>query len=177
MRLEGRQVIETPLAQAWERIVDPRVLRACTPGLEKLEARDADHYDALLEVRMPALTGRFEGTLEYLERVPPERLRLRLSGKGPVGFVDAEVSLSLAQVDEGTCVQYVAEVQIGGQVARLGQRMISGVTREMAGQFFSAFERWRPEAPEQKVSDATGRSFLQLIWGTLLRLLGLRRDD
>jgi hypothetical protein len=177
VRLEGRQVIETPLAQAWERIVDPRVLRACTPGLEKLEARDADHYDALLEVRMPALTGRFEGTLEYLERVPPERVRLRLSGKGAVGFVDGDVTLSLSQVDEGTCVQYVADVQIGGQVARLGQRMISGVTREMAGQFFSAFERWRPEAPDQKVSEPPGRSFLQLVWRTLLRLLGLRRDD
>jgi len=177
VRLEGRQLIETPLAQAWERIVDPRVLRACTPGLEKLEARDADHYDALLEVRMPALTGRFEGTLEYLERVPPQRLRLRLSGKGSVGFVDGEVTLSLSEVDEGTSVQYVADVQIGGQVARLGQRMISGVTREMAGQFFSALERWRPEAPEQRAAEPTGRSFLQLIWRTLLRLLGLRRDD
>ena len=176
MRLEGRQVIETPLAQAWERIVDPRVLRACTPGLEKLEARDADHYDALLEVRMPALTGRFEGTLEYLERVPPERVRLRLSGKGAVGFVDGDVTLSLSQVDEGTCVQYVADVQIGGQVARLGQRMISGVTREMAGQFFSALERWRPEAPEEKVAAPPARSFFQLLWRTILRLLGLRRD-
>jgi len=177
VKLEGRQLIETPLAQAWERIVDPRVLRACTPGLEKLEARDADHYDALLEVRMPALTGRFEGTLEFLERVPPERLKLRLTGKGPVGFVDGEVVLSLAQVDEGTSISYVADVQIGGQVARLGQRMISGVTREMAGQFFSAFERWRPEAPEQKVAAPPVSSFFQLLWRTFLRLLGLRRDD
>lgn len=176
MKLEGRQVIETPLAQAWERIIDPRVLRACTPGLEKLEARDPDHYDALLEVRLPALTGRFEGTIEYLERVPPERLRLRLSGKGPVGFVDGEVTLSLAEVDEGTSLQYVADVQIGGQIARLGQRMISGVTREMAGQFFSSFDRWRPEAPEVKVAEPTGRSLFQLLWRTLLRLLGLRRD-
>ena len=177
MRLDGRQVIDTPIAQAWERIVDPRVLRACTPGLEKLEARDADHYDALLEVRMPAITGRFEGALEFLERVPPQRLKLRLAGKGAIGFVDGEVTLSLSEVDEGTSIQYVADVQVGGQVARLGQRMISGVTREMAGQFFSAFERWRPEAPEEKVAETTGRSVFQLLWRTILRLLGLRRDD
>jgi hypothetical protein len=177
VKLEGRQVIDTSLAQAWQRIVDPRVLRACTPGLEKLEARDADHYDALLEVRMPAITGRFEGTLEFLERVPPERLKLRLAGKGAVGFVDGEVTLTLAPVDEGTSIAYSADVQIGGQVARLGQRMISGVTREMAGQFFSALERWRPEAPEEKVAAPPARSFFQLLWFTLLRLLGLRRDD
>ena len=177
MKLEGRQVIDTPLAQAWERIVDPRVLRACTPGLEKLEARDPDHYDALLEVRLPAITGRFEGSLEVLERVPPNRVKLRLAGKGAVGFVDGEVTLSLSEVDEGTSAQYAADVQIGGQIARLGQRMISGVTREMAGQFFSAFERWRPEAPEEKLAAPPARSFLQLLWRTLLRLLGLRRDD
>ncbi len=177
MKLDGRQLIEVPLATAWERINDPRVLAACVPGLEKLEARDPDHYDALLEVRLPALTGRFEGTIEYLERVPNERLRLRLTGKGPVGFVDGEVTLALSEVDEGTSAQYAADVQIGGQIARLGQRMISGVTREMAGQFFSAFERWRPEAPEEKIAAPPARSFLQLLWRTLLRLLGLRRDD
>jgi carbon monoxide dehydrogenase subunit G len=176
MKLEGRQVIDTPLAQAWQRIIDPRVLRACTPGLEKLEARDPDHYEALLEVRVPAVTGRFEGTLEFLERVPPERVKLRLAGKGAVGFVDGEVTLSLSAVDEGTSVSYVADVQVGGQIARLGQRMISGVTREMAGQFFTAFERWKPEAPEEKVAAPPARSFFQLVWRTLLRLLGLRRD-
>ncbi len=176
MRLEGRQIVDLPLATVWERLNDPRVLRACTPGLEKLEARDPDHYEALLEVKLPAITGRFEGTLEYLERTPPGRVRLRLQGKGAVGFVDGEVTLELASVDEGTSVAYVAEVQIGGQISRLGQRMLAGVTREMAGQFFSAFERWRPEAPEQSVAPSPGRSFLQLFWRSVLRILGLRRD-
>ena len=113
---------------------------------------------------------------EFLERVPPERVKLRLAGKGAVGFVDGEVTLSLSAVDEGTSVSYVADVQVGGQIARLGQRMISGVTREMAGQFFAAFERWKPEAPEEKVAAPPARSFFQLVWRTLLRLLGLRRD-
>jgi carbon monoxide dehydrogenase subunit G len=176
VRLEGRQIVDVPIQAAFERLNDPRVLRACTPGLEKLDARDPDHFDAVLEVKLPAISGRFEGTLEVLERRPPERVKLRLQGKGAVGFVDGEVTLDLASVDEGTSVQYTADVQIGGQVARLGQRMLSGVTREMAGQFFAAFERWRPEAPDAVVAPSPGRSFLQLIWRSLLRLLGLRRD-
>jgi carbon monoxide dehydrogenase subunit G len=176
VRLEGKQIVDLPIATVWERLNDPRVLRACTPGLEKLDARDADHYEAVLEVKLPAITGRFEGTLEYLERTPPGRVRLRLQGKGAVGFVDGEVTLELSSLDEGTNVGYVAEVQIGGQISRLGQRMLSGVTREMAGQFFSAFERWRPEAPEQSVAAPPVRSALQLFWRSLLRILGLRRD-
>jgi len=176
VRLDGRQVVAITPAVVWQRLNDPRVLKACTPGLDKLDARDPDHFDAVLEVKLPAVSGRFEGTLEYLERQPPERVRLRVQGKGPVGFVDGEVTLELAAADEGTSVHYVADVQVGGQVARLGQRMLSGVTREMAGQFFGAFEQWRPEAPEQSVAPAPGRSFLQLVWRVLLRLVGLRRD-
>jgi carbon monoxide dehydrogenase subunit G len=179
VKLEGRQIVDVPLEKAWTRLNDPRVLKACTPGLERLDARegDANHFDAVLEVRLPAITGRFEGTIDYLERVPPERVKLRLQGKGPVGFVDGEVVLSLARVDEGTSVAYAADVQIGGQVARLGQRMISGVTREMAGQFFTAFERWREEAPEEKVAAPPAKSFFQLVWRLILRMLGLRKDE
>jgi carbon monoxide dehydrogenase subunit G len=179
VKLEGRQIVDVPLEKAWQRINDPRVLKACTPGLDQLEPRgdDPNHYDAVLEVRLPAITGRFEGTIDYLERVPPERMKLRLQGKGAVGFVDGEVTLTLARVDEGTSMAYSADVQVGGQVARLGQRMISGVTREMAGQFFTAFERWREEAPEQKVAAPPAKSFFQLVWRLILRMLGLRRDD
>jgi len=176
LRLEGKQKVGLPQAAAYQRLQDPHVLRACTPGLEKLEPRDADHYDAVLEVKLPAISGRFEGTLDFLERRPASLLRLRLAGKGSVGFVDGEVALELSPVDDGTSVAYVADVQVGGQVARLGQRMLSGVTREMAGQFFAAFERYRPEAPDAPIAPSQGRSLVQLVWRSLLRILGLRRD-
>ena len=117
------------------------------------------------------------GERKQPEKTPPEKLKLRLQGKGPVGFVDGEVTLSLARVDEGTSMAYSADVQVGGQIARLGQRMISGVTREMAGQFFTAFERWREEAPEEKVAAPPAQSFFQLVWRLFLRLVGLRKDD
>jgi len=176
MRLEGMEVVELSLQDTYDRLNDPRALRACTPGLDRLDPKDADHYDAVLDVKLPAITGRFEGTLEYLERQPPNRIKLRLQGKGPVGFVDGEVALDLSTVPEGTAIHYGADVQIGGQIARLGQRMLSGVTREMAGQFFRLFEDWRPEAPDEKLAPSPARSFFQLLWRSLLRMLGLRRD-
>ena len=144
MKLEGSEVVEILLADAWKRINDPAVLKACTPGLESLRAREDGGYDAVLELKLPAITGRFTGSVEYLERSEPERLRMRVRGKGGPGFVDAEATLDLAETDEGTRIHYVADVQVGGQLARLGQRMIAGVTREMASQFFTAFESWRP---------------------------------
>ena len=174
MRVEGREQVPLAIDEAWRRINDPETLRACTPGLERLEETSADHYEALLEVRVPAITGRFTGTLEFLERREPELLRLRMKGKGPPGFVDGEVTLHLSPRDGGTEVHYEANVQVGGQVARLGQRMISGVTQEMAGQFFEAFAKAGDDAPPTQRPNAM-RSFLVLVWRTLLNLLGLSR--
>lgn len=174
MKLEGRVTVATPLQEAWERINDPRVLESCAPGLESLVASGTDSYDAVVELKLPAVNGRFTGTLEFLERRPPEFAHLRVQGKGAPGFVDGDVELRMAETDEGTEFRYTADVHIGGQVGRLGQRMVSGVTRELAGQFFESLERWE-SADAGRAVRASRPRLLRLIWRSLLRFLGLAR--
>jgi carbon monoxide dehydrogenase subunit G len=201
VKLQGTRSLALPLALAWRRLADPAVIQACTPGLERLEETEPDHFEAVLEIKLPAMTGRFTGSIEFLERTPEERLRMRVRGKGPAGFVDGEATLALAAAHSATAhsatadsataegattVSWSADVAVGGQVARLGQRMISGVAKEMAGQFFDALERVGSEAAGATGGAASARApsaalppwraALQLAWRTLLRLLGLRRD-
>ena len=107
-------------------------------------------------------------------------MKLRLRGKGAPGFVNGDVELKLDAPDaETTTVVYAADVQIGGTIARLGQRMLSGVTKEMAGQFFEAFERGQRSpagaAVAQRAAPNPLVAALQLAWRTLLTLLGLSR--
>jgi hypothetical protein len=132
--------------------------------------------------------------VDYLERVEPERIRLKLQGKGGPGFVNGDATLTLAPSAKGTEFHYDADVQVGGQIARLGQRMIAGVAKEMAGQFFETFESWAkaaqavpPAAKTSASSNTTGQAppvlappspiaaFFQLAWRTLLNLLGLSK--
>jgi hypothetical protein len=109
--------------------------------------------------------------------------------------VDGSAELALEAAGQGTRVHWLADVTVGGQVARLGQRMLSGVTREMAAQFFETFERAgvaataapadasaptdpagetrAAAAPEPPSPLAAG---LRLLWRLLLRALRLRRD-
>lgn len=183
MRVEGREQVPLPLGSVWRGLDDPAVLRACTPGLESLERRGMDHYDAVLALHLPAVSGRFEGSVDVVEREAPHRMKLRLQGKGAPGFVNGEAELQLSQEGDGTLVRYVADVQVGGQVARLGQRMISGVTKEMAGQFFETFAKAAaPDATEGRDVPHVGAkppnaflASLRLLWRTLLNLLGLSR--
>jgi carbon monoxide dehydrogenase subunit G len=172
LKVEGRERVALSIEEAWRRINDPGVIRRSTPGLERLDETAPDHYEAVLEVSLPTLTGRFTGTVDFLERRELELLRIRLKGKGSPGFVEGDATLRLSAVDAETDVHYEADVQVGGQIARLGQRMISGVTKEMAGQFFEALARGDDgsvEAPNPL------RAFLVLAWRTLLNLLGLSK--
>jgi hypothetical protein len=190
VKIEGEERVAIPLARAFEALGDPAVLRACTPGLVRLEETAPGHFEATLEVKLPAVSGRFEGTVDIVEREAPSRMKLRLKGKGAPGFVDGSAELFLREAEGATAVRYAADLSIGGQVARLGQRMISGVAKELAGQFFEAFDgvggALAAAGPAASASGAETpaalpapasplRAGLQLLWRLLLRALGLSK--
>jgi len=196
MRIEGEERVALTVARAFEALLDPAVLRACTPGLVRLDETQPGHFEATLELKLPAVSGRFEGTVDVVERDAPSRAKLRLKGKGAPGFVDGTAELALAEAEGGgSRVRYVADVTVGGNVARLGQRMLSGVAKEMAGQFFDAFGKataaWEasgaaadaaipgmaPSAAPSALPEAPNPVFaaLQLAWRLLLRALGLSK--
>jgi carbon monoxide dehydrogenase subunit G len=176
VKLDGKATLPGSREDTWRRLVDPAVIRHCTPGLERLEETRPGHFEALLEVKLPAVTGRFSGTIDFAEQVPPERLRLRLQGKGSPGHVDGEASFALGSAADpaSTEVIWSADVQVGGQVARLGQRLLSGVAKEMAGQFFQSLEALARTAPGTAPPPRVPpwRAFVSLLWRTLRGLLG-----
>jgi hypothetical protein len=186
VRIEGRASVALPRARVFDGLLDAALLRACTPGATRLEETAPGHFEATVDLKLPAITGRFEGTADVVEREAPSRVRLRVRGKGAPGFVDGEAAIVLAESDGRTAVEYVADVTVGGQVARLGQRMISGVVKEMAAQFFEALEKAgapaaqagggaAPAAPPA-ASPSAVLAGIRLLWRLLLRALGLRRD-
>ena len=172
MKIEGSARVRTPPDQAWRRIVDPETVRRCTPGLELLTETSPDHFEAVLELKLPAIRGRFEGAVDFLERSEPELLRMKLEGRGAPGFVSGEVTLALAPADGGTEFRYHADLQVGGQIARFGQRMVSGVAKDMAGQFFAAFERLDELPAGVSAAPSPLAAFFGLLWRTILRALG-----
>lgn len=171
MKIDGSERVATAPALAWQRINDPDVVRRCAPGLVRLEETRPDHFEARIELELPAVSGGFDGSIDFVERTPPEALRLRVSAKGAPGFVSGDVTLRLCERDGGTEFRYEADVQVGGRVARLGQRMISGVAKDMAAQFFRAFERIDEVPAGESAAPGPLAAFLGLVWRALLRLI------
>jgi len=137
MKLEGSYDIPVPRDRVWAAFLDPEQLRQAIPGCEKLEAAGNDEYKATMKVGVAAVKGTFEGKVKLSDMKPPDSYKLAVEGSGGPGFIRAETVITLSEIDGGTRVSYSADAQVGGLIAGVGQRMIGGVSKMMADQFFN----------------------------------------
>lgn len=142
MKISGANVIDQPVAKVWEALLDPRVLVATIPGCERLEAREPapgnDHeYAMTVTAGVAAIKGTYNGSCALSHLHEHESLVMRLSGAGAPGTIDATVTVAFSEPVPGqTQVAYDADAIVGGMVGGVGQRMLSSVSKRMAGEFF-----------------------------------------
>lgn len=137
MKLEGSHDIPVPRERVWAAFLDPEVLRQAIPGCEKLDAVGEGEYKATMKIGVAAVKGTFEGKVRLFDLEAPESYRMAVEGSGGPGFIRGETQIALAESDGGTRVTYTADVQVGGLIAGVGQRMLGGVSKMMADQFFN----------------------------------------
>jgi len=137
MKIEGSADIPAPREKVWAAFLDPDVLAQALPGCEKLEAIGPNEYKATMKVGVAAIKGTFEGKVKLSDLEPPNRYRMAVEGSGGPGFVRGDAGMQMSDVDGGTKVSYDADVQVGGLIASVGQRMLGGVTKMMLDQLFT----------------------------------------
>ena len=137
MKIEGAADIPAPRDKVWAAFLDPKILAQALPGCEKLEAIGPNEYKATMKIGVAAIKGTFEGKVKLSDLEPPNRYRMAVEGSGGPGFVRGAAGMQLSDVDGGTKVSYDADVQVGGLIASVGQRMLGGVTKMMLDQFFT----------------------------------------
>jgi hypothetical protein len=136
MKIEGTTDIPAPRERVWAAFLDPATLSQAIPGCDKLEEVGPGEFKAVMKVGVGAIKGTFEGKVRLLDQEPPRKYRMAVEGKGGPGFVRGEAVMELSDTEGGTRVAYDADVQVGGLIASVGQRMLGGVSRMMLDQFF-----------------------------------------
>jgi carbon monoxide dehydrogenase subunit G len=137
MKLEGAYEVPAPRQKVYEAFLDPKQLKKAIPGCEKLEAIGPDEYKATMKVGVGGVKGTFEGKVRLSDKQPPESYKMAVEGSGGPGFIRGEALISLTETGEGTRVAYSADLQVGGLIASVGQRMLGGVAKMMADKFFT----------------------------------------
>ena len=137
MKIEGSYDIPAPRQKVWAALLDPAQLATAMVGCERLESIGEGEYRATLKIGVGVVKGTFEGKVRLSGLEPPTRYRMAVEGSGGPGFVRGEAAMELAEVEGGTRVTYSADVQVGGLIASVGQRMLGGVAKMTLDQFFS----------------------------------------
>lgn len=140
MKLEGTHQLHASRERVYQSLIDPDVLKRCIPGCEQLEKSGEDIYTATIRAGVGSIKGLFKGNVKLEDMRPPEHYRIVVDGKGAPGFMKGSGDLDLEQQGETTVIKYRGEIQVGGTIASVGQRMIQGTAKLMVSQFFSALE-------------------------------------
>ncbi|QIM21578.1 carbon monoxide dehydrogenase subunit G [Phycicoccus sp. HDW14] len=141
MKITGTSTLDAAPDAVWRAILDPAVLARCIPGCEALTTVGEDRYAMTVTAGVAAIKGTYTGEVALTDMEKPSALRLKANGAGGPGTIDADVRVHLTPSGAGgTDLAYEADATVGGTIGGVGQRMLAGVTRKMAGQFFSALD-------------------------------------
>jgi hypothetical protein len=141
MKVSGEAVLHAPLEKVWTALNDPAILVRTIPGCERLETTGPDTYRMVVTAGVASIKGTYTGQVALTDRQQPNSFLMIASGAGGPGTVSTEVRVSLAELGDGsTRLSYDADAVVGGAVAGVGQRMLVGVAKKMAGQFFQSVD-------------------------------------
>jgi len=193
VNLDGSAVLAAAPEQVWAVITDPAVLARTIPGCESLQQVGENSYTMAVSAGVGAVRGRYAGEVRLSDLSVPKSYVMHASGSGGPGSVRATVQIDLAPYGAGTELTYSADAVVGGPVAGVGQRMITGVAKRMAEQFFSAVDKelsepnvvaavtpavrnsWIPAESRPLLVGAAGGGALTLLGVWIGYLLGRRR--
>jgi carbon monoxide dehydrogenase subunit G len=140
MELNATYSFDAPAEQVWTLLMDPDAVGRCLPGSKGLREVGPDRYEVELGVAVAAIAGNFTGTVAVEEKNAPHSYKLAVDGTGRQGFVKAIARISLQPDGNRTQVHVAAQADVGGMIARVGQRLLEGVARATMDKFYGCLK-------------------------------------
>jgi len=140
MELSGDIWIGAPRPKVWEGLNDAEVLVRSIPGCESMEVISPTERAARVMVKVGPVRARFTGHVRMEDIRPGEGCTLHFEGSGgPAGMAKGHSAVDLTDEDGGTRLNYTVQASVGGKLGQVGGRMIDAAAKQMAEQFFTAF--------------------------------------
>lgn len=141
MELTGEQILPLPRERVWAALNDPEILKASVPGCESFERVEDNQFQMVMAATVGPIKARFKGKMVLTDLQPPNSYSLTFEGSGgAAGFGKGGAHVDLVSESSGaTRLVYRSHAQVGGRLAQVGGRLIDGVARKMAEEFFGRF--------------------------------------
>ncbi len=143
MTMNGEVTLPAERERVWAALNDPEILKSCIPGCEELTKVSDTELVAKARVAVGPVKAPFSGKVTLSDLDPPNGYRISGEGQGGVaGFAKGGAKVRLDDGDDGgTRLSYDVEAHVGGKLAQLGGRLINGVAKKYADEFFTNFAK------------------------------------
>jgi len=139
LKIGGSYTVPFDPQLAYTKLQDPVILARCMPGCDHLDKIGDDEYEMKMKVAISSVQGLFGGKVRLADQSPPNSFRLVVEGSGKVGFLKGDGLLTLTPSDAATEVKYEGDVQVGGMIAGVGQRLLDVTAKLIIKKFFEKF--------------------------------------
>jgi uncharacterized protein len=141
MNMEGTRLLSVTREQAWQALNDPEILKLCVPGCDKIELTGDNQYAVGVAVKIGPVAAKFAGKMALTDIVALQSYTLNFEGQsGAAGFGKGSSQVRLVDHSQGCELSYTVQATVGGKIAQMGQRLIDGVAKSMAEDFFKRFD-------------------------------------
>ena len=151
MELTGEVRLAAPRNRVWQGLNNPDILRRSIPGCDSLEQVSPTAFKGTGTVKIGPVKANFGGTVTIADVEPARRYTLIGEGTGIAGFAKGQAKVELDDVEDGTLLRYTVGAQIGGKIAQVGGRLVEGVSRKLAEDFFGRFVEALASLPPEPV--------------------------
>jgi uncharacterized protein len=138
MEFENTFVVDAPLDDVWDLLMDVERVAPCMPGAQVLEQTGEDAYKVAVKIKLGPMTMNYKGDLEILERdVATHRATMHAKAKEARGQGTASANVRMALHEQGPATQasIVTEMQMSGKAAAMGQGVIQDVAATLTDTF------------------------------------------
>ncbi len=133
-------MLDFPQSEVWAAFMDPEFVAQIIPGCDSLVPGEGeDEFTANLKIRIGPISGKFKAELQQTDKIPPESFRMQIKARGPVGFITGDGTVALVPAASGTAMHYAGEVNVGGRIASVGQRLIESSAKSMINKGIASF--------------------------------------
>ncbi len=138
MKVTGTTTMDAPMEKVWEAFMNPDILVSTIPGCDRLEETGENQYLATVTAGVGSIKGSYQGKVALSNLKKHESLTLDAQAAGATGTIGVEVQVTFTDLDgEKTQIDYDADATVGGVIGGVGQRMLTSVSKRMAGEFFN----------------------------------------
>ncbi|QCJ41222.1 carbon monoxide dehydrogenase [Bacillus sp. S3] len=141
VELKGKTEFKQPVEAIWNALHDPEILKEVIPGCQQLELIDENKYEVSMKLGVAAVKGEYEGQVKLEDVEKYHYYIFNAEGSGSPGHVTAKMDCKLSPAENGCVLEWDCNAEVGGVIASVGSRVLSGIAKFMAGKFFKDVEK------------------------------------